>query len=124
MTCQPEFWAVGLDVTDHFQIEDEDKPFISRIIDVFIYDKTEHTHCCELIPSYWLVYLNTFVLFEGEAPDEVHERVVERYCHVPTEDCYIHISDVDKLKDWHVKFHGEAENLEEAREYWSGNPPF
>jgi hypothetical protein len=124
MTGQPEFWAVGLDVTRHYQIEDEDKPFVDKIIDVFIYNKNECTHCCELTPSYYLEYLETFVLFEGDVPDEVRERIDERYCHEPTEDCYAHTYFVDGLTKWHVKFPGEAENLEEARDYWSGNPPF
>lgn len=123
-TFPPEFWAVGLDVTKHYEIEEEDKPYISQIVDVFVYNRNECTHCCELTPSYWLMYVDTFVRFGPTPSDEVKERIDSRYCHEATEDCYVHCSDVDKLKRWNVKVPGEPKTMEEAHENWVSNPLF
>lgn len=121
---KPEFWAVGLDVTKHYELEEEDKPYVSNIVDVFIYNKNEVTHCCELTPSYDLVYVDTFIRFGQFTSDEVRERIDSRYCHEATEDCYVHVHDVDKLKEWHAKVPGEPTTIEEAHECWVANPLF
>lgn len=118
-----EWHAVGLDVTGHYRIAEEDRPHIRRIIDTFIYDRSTVTHLCELTPSYDLHFLHTEIEWEGFPPDEIRERLDERYAHEPTEDCYMHCSDIDRVKEMHVPF-GRPASEDEARDYWQGNCPF
>lgn len=118
-----EWWAIGLDVTRHYNIADEDRPHIRRIIDTFMYDRSEVTHCCELTPSYWLVYLHTEIEWQGEPSEEIRERIDERYAHEETDDMYVHCAEIAGAKELHIAY-GEPATEDEAREYWQGNYPF
>lgn len=116
--------AVALDVTRHYNLAEEDKPLITRILDVFIYNPGERHHACEITPSYWLEHVYTTVETAVDTSDEDRERLDLKYAHEPTEDCYMHISDVEKVPEDRRKDLGEFESLEEAREYAQGNCPF
>ncbi len=118
-----EWWAVGLDVTRHYKIAPEDRPHIRRIIDTFIYDRSTVTHLCELTPSYFLVFLHTEIEWEGFPADEIRERLDDRYAHEPTDDCYMHCRDIERIEKMHVPF-GQPATEDEARDYWQGNYPF
>lgn len=123
----PYDWrAQGLDFTRHYNIKDEDKPYIDRIVDVFMYDANTHTHCCEVTPSYWMMWLYTFVVWKGEPSEEVRERIDARYCHEAADDCYMHVAGVQMLTDFAASYDGQdAKDITEddIREYWSGNVP-
>lgn len=124
MDTVPHDWrAVGLDVTSHYHIDDEDKPYVERIIDTFFYDRTEHTHLCEMTPSYFLRYLSTFIVSKENTPEHVREHLDQKYCYEPTEDSYVHVSDVDRITEFTATY-GEDADEETVREYWSGNTPF
>lgn len=118
-----EWWAIGLDVTRHYNLAAEDRPHIARIIDTFMYDRSVRTHCCELTPSYWLVYLHTEIEWQGFPSDEVRERIDQRYAHEETDDIYVHCHEVEAARQMNVAY-GEPATQEEAREYWQGNCPF
>ena len=123
---RPDFWAVALNVTSHYEIEEKDRPFIKSINDVFMYDQNTRTHLCEATPSYYLVYLYTFVLFVEGAPDEVVGEIEQRYCYEPTENSYLHCSDVEALpmRRQYDATGTEEQSEELAREFWQSNLPF
>lgn len=128
---KPEFWAVGLDVTQHCNIADDDKKYIKRIIDVFMYDKNTVTHLCEAAPSYFLEYLYTFVEFTdymNTIDGDVTDHIDQAYCYSPTDDSYSHCGDIDKLTDFHQKVTGVRasvdDDVEDVREFLFGNRPF
>lgn len=128
MNAIPHDWrAVGLDVTQHYNLQDEDRPHVTRIIDVFFYDRNEHTHLCELAPSYYLRHLYTVIVSPDETPDDVRDRLDGRYANEPTDDCYMHVSDVDRLTDLTASYgdsdEDKAADEETVREYWQGNCP-
>jgi hypothetical protein len=116
--------AVGIDVTAHYSVAEEDKPHVKRIIDVFFYDRNEHTHLCEATPSYFLRYLYTTIEYaEGVFFNEdLRERLDQEYAHCYTEDSYMHVSDVDRITEL-AAVYGEEATEEEVREYWQGNCP-
>lgn len=114
--------AVTVDVTAGYSLKSEDAPLIKEIRDVFFFFPEERTYCCEMTPSYNLMYLYTYVVcMEEDISEKVRERLDERYCHEPTEDCYMHCSRVEKLSP---KDCGEFDDEDSAREYLQGNCPF
>lgn len=131
---KPEWWAVARDVTSDYSIAEEDKPKIKRILDVFYYDANTYTYCCELAPSYHLRYLYTTIETDLDTLDEDRDRLDEEYCHEPTEDIYMHASDVKSLPaDLKVAFGEIADHIDRSdpqeeedyvRETWQGNCPF
>ncbi|MCI0421489.1 MAG: hypothetical protein L0312_20070 [Acidobacteria bacterium] len=130
---------IALNRTQDYAIEDEDKPFVHAIREVYLYDRNEHTYCCELTPSYWLLYVSTMVLFPEGTTEEVIERVEQRYIadSPPSDNCYVHVYEIDSIAEQHKKWwkhHGRTgvkykdverdEQLEALIEHFSANTPF
>jgi hypothetical protein len=124
----PHDWrAVGMDSTFAYIIAEEDRPYVKRIIDVFFYDKNEHTYVCELTPSYFLRHLYTFIEWADgpEVSAGKQDELDNRYCHEPTDDTYMHCSDVDRLTEFVATLPDSGNDTEdEVREHWQGNCPF
>lgn len=109
--------VIKLNSTPDYCLKHGDKQFIKRIWDVWVYDKNQHTHCCELTPSYSLIHLYTEVELsdKGSAlPDAKKDEIYERYEHEPTDDKYVHVSDIDRLEEILLK--------KPFRYYVYGNP--
>ena len=93
--------VIAIDETRYYDIEAADKPLIKKILGVYLYDKNEVTHCCELTPSYWLIHLYNLVIFteEGEALDEITRDLKRDYYEMSdSEDKYFHCHDVDEME--------------------------
>jgi len=93
-------YAVALDQTLDYYIEPEDAPYIARIWEGYVFDRNQRTHCCELTPSYFLLYLQTRVELtdDGHAlDDEARDRLCNRYEREPSDDCYVHCGDIERL---------------------------
>jgi hypothetical protein len=90
--------VVALNVTGRYLIDDQDRPFIKRIDDVFLYDRNERTHCCEWTPSHYLIYLYTNVVVSAETDDRKREALQEKYGYLPTDNCYVHCHEIDAIE--------------------------
>jgi len=78
----------------------EDKPYIESVEDVYLFDKNRVTHCCELTPSYYLMFLYCRINFskKGEKLSDVeHEKLRDKYELEPGEDIYVHTHSIDQL---------------------------
>ena len=110
-------------------IDDGDKAYIKEIRSVYAYDPESGTYLCELVPSYDLRYLHTYIVFTDELEkqklsDELRDILDEKYCHQDSEDMYMHVSDIRALKDPAPKECGEFDTLEDGCEYLNSNWPF
>lgn len=128
---KPDWYAAAIDETAHYTIEEEDKPFIERIVGVYFFDRNEYTHCCEVTPSHYLRYLSDSVRCKDDTPDDVRERIYELYEHCGGEDCYMHVSSVDRIPEKFKHHYGEPQDADaedrgegEVREHFQGNCPF
>ncbi len=93
-------YAVALDET--FYIAPEDQPYVARIMGTYVFDRNEHTHCCEWTPSYYLIFVSTSIVLTdaGEALGEsAREELYERYETEPSEDGYFHCHEIDRIID-------------------------
>lgn len=129
---------IALDETEYYNIAEEDRPHIKKILGVYMYQPDVRTHCCELTPSYWLEPLYTTIVFAdhvyGEGPDDSIEALLilqdlidsldNKYAHEPMEGCYVHcrVIQARPFNSEHIEG-GEFESEEEAREYYQGNCP-
>ena len=120
MTEQHNWHAVAIDVTRYFNIRDEDKPYVEKIDAVHFFDKNQHTHCCDLSPSYLLCGIYHTVHFPLNTPDDVRERLFERYELEGPDDCYMYCRDVERLKVIPLPKHHDSDE-EEVREHLQGN---
>lgn len=119
--------AISRNHTRHFNIRDEDKPYIKEIRSVYAYNPESSTHLCELTPSYDLRYLHTYIILACDVSEDKRCELDERYCYESSEDDYMHVSDVrqfEKDNPTHHKECGEFESIEEACEHLNGNWPF
>lgn len=112
--------AVAVDETAHYQIDEEDRPFVEKILGVYLYDATERTFCCELTPSYYLRHVYDEVIVPLGTPDEDRNRVQEKYAYLGGEDCYVWCSRVSQFA---TKQFGDGEFDEVVQEV-QGNPPW
>jgi len=60
-----DIYAVNLDFTDDFAIDPADRPYIENIRAIFMFDRNQRTHCCELTPSYYLIHLYDEIYWTG-----------------------------------------------------------
>lgn len=120
---KPDWWCVALDETRYYNIAEEDKPKIEKIVGVYIFNRSEYTHCCEIAPSYSLIHLYDAV-YLTEFGEDFGDEMDEKYAHNDSDDCYMHVADVEAIDASKKKQYGEAENEDEVREYWQGNCPF
>jgi hypothetical protein len=96
----------------------------AKVIGTYVYDETERTYCCEIMPSYWLEYMGTHVepgreLTEEEW-DKVHEFIMEGEAEHGDAGHYRHCSSMKSFKPEIVP--GSCDTMDEVREYWNGNP--
>ena len=119
-----DYWCLCLDQTPYYTIPPDEVPFIEKIVGIYFYDASSRTYCCESTPSYWLEYIGDSVYFRPDTPDEKREELQEKYETCGGENCYMHCSDIDRLPAEQLNHYGTAENLDEVREYYQGNPVF
>lgn len=108
-----DWWCVKIDETRHWNIAEEDKPFIARISGVYVYARNSHTHLCEMTPSYWLCFV-TYVIdyFDGvEVSDEKSDQINQDYALQFSDDAYMHCHDVDQIGGQH--HYGEVADAED-----------
>jgi len=133
-------YVIALDETDHYYISEADRPYIRQIRGVYLFDRNERTHCCELTPSYYLIRLWDEVLLTeaGEALDDfAADRLYQEYEYCGGDDCYVHCHTIEKLigdsKPFTVHHHGDTEvdeqdvdhdgQMEALREEFNCNHP-
>lgn len=116
----------------HTPIPEHLKEFIKELREVYIFDKSSRTHCCELRPSYELIALPYSIIFVDGLSERKQEGLEEMFYENP-EDCYKHCSYVDSLPKEQFDSYGEIECdednteydiREEVREYYQCNPKF
>lgn len=134
-------YAVALDETANYAIEEADQPYIEKIVGVYLLDRNQRTHCCELTPSYWLIWLyDQVVLTEaGQKLDDLAvDALYQKYEYCGGEDIYVHCHSIDALiernEKWTVYHYGDPEvdeddvdyddQMEGIREHLCGNCPF
>jgi len=113
--------AITVNDTAHYTIKPEDRADIQSIHTVYVYDCGVRVHCCELLPSYELRYLYTYIAYSADVGDERLDELESRYCHEGGDDTYMHCRTriFDTAKDC-----GEFETMEEAIVHLQGNCPF
>jgi hypothetical protein len=92
--------AIALDETEYYQIDPEDAPYIRRILGGYVFDRNLHTHCCELTPSYFLIFLFTSVELTDAGlalDDDARGEIYDKYEYEGGDDCYMHVHTVDAI---------------------------
>jgi hypothetical protein len=114
---------------------------VKAVWGVFVYNERRHTNCCELTPSYELIFVHDQVEFDGEVSEAHRDRVENEVMGVESESAsYMHVHRIDRIplcrkrqgnrqerfllysaadcREWKMD-HDEA--IERAREYCQGN---
>jgi len=138
-------YAVALDRTGDYNIESEDRHYIARILEGYVFDRNQQTHCCELAPSYWLLSLFASVELTDAGlalDDDARGKLYDRYEGENADDCYIHCSEIERIiekaQPSYVCHYGDTvrqeevddldarhdAELENIREHLSCNHPF
>ncbi len=132
---KPDWWAVEIDETRNWNLDDKDRPFVEKITGVYFYDRNEHTHCCELTPSYYLRTLGSSIHFKSDTPDAVQERITDALASelYGGDDIYMWVMHVEAIDDKHKHHYGALDDADDCtkeeqedavREYYNGNSPF
>jgi hypothetical protein len=130
---EPEYWAIQFDETRYYNIGPKDKPYIKRIFCVYVFNRHEATHLAEITPSYFLMYVNSWIDYKKnmDKHEEIRDEIEERFLYsAENEDTYMHCSSVDAYCKKHPKNCRKLggperfESLEDAREHVQGNWQF
>ena len=111
---KPKYKLFTIDDTRHWNLPD--LPETSKILSVYLYDESSHTHCCELTPSYECRKLYS-VLDDDSIGGKQHDLLMDLidYNDNVGDISYYHCSFVDGLK--RVEVEGDFDDIEEAIEY-------
>jgi hypothetical protein len=131
----PKIGAVRIDETQYWSDDVQEK--VDKIYGVYLFDKNQHTHLCELTPSYCLWYMGFAVYADGLDADELCELEDDMRSNDYSEPVtYMHCSAVDKMDaenfDWdfnvdHENYDYDDEDsyrdmIDDMMEAYSGNP--
>lgn len=134
--------VIAIDETEHYTFPVEDRPYIKKILAVYLYDANERTHCCELTPSHFLRYLYHVVRLTEAGENLSDERREDFYTDYEVsnfnEDVYMHCATLEQLaeagtpEDYHnygatgVSYEDSDydDQIEGLVEHLNGNPPF
>lgn len=111
-------YLVKLDETEYW-CEDIQK-VAGKLYGVYAYNPKKHVHCCELAPSYELVFVGTTT--ENFVDDTINEMIMEN--DEVGEVRYFHVSYIDQIKKPNKRSIAGFESLEDAQEYARGNAIF
>ena len=130
-------FVVALDETTHYCVRDEHKSLIAEIRGIYMLDRNEITYCCELTPSYYLIYIQDQVILTPEADktltDEEKGSIYEEYEQSGGDNIYVHCRQIDNIIRSRKKVHhygktgvkysdsSYEEQIEGLREHFQGN---
>ena len=134
--------VIAIDETKFYTFPAEHAPYIDRILAVYLYDASERTHCCELTPSHFMIFLYHVVRLTkaGESlSDEERGKLYDEYeIENYGEDCYMHCRDLERRAEagtpenyynygaTEVSYEDSEydDQIEGLIEHLNGNPPF
>ncbi len=139
-----DWWFIGIDETAHWNLPEKLSKHIKTINTVYVFNRNEHTHCCELTPSYWMSCVDYDIIWHPEFYETPNcERLRDYAFNLLNNvarfesDCYMHVRSVEALlaksddvvPRWR---YGASEDdldtvqaeLEALFEYWHGCPRF
>jgi hypothetical protein len=71
----PDFWLVKIDETDKWC--DSLKSKVKRIWGIYLIDVTQHTYCCEMTPSYWCDFVESYPQHFAETSTDEQDKLNE-----------------------------------------------
>lgn len=125
----PEIHAIVFDTTRYWDKGFLEEHGITKIEEVYLYDKNEVTYCCEVTPSYWLRWVdaNATTIHDDDAYDRDWdaERKRDRANELVREGAmlsahdegwgiYVHCHEIDR-----VKRQEKWLDIEECKDDWS-----
>lgn len=136
-TVPVDAYLVSFDETWGWVINQEDAPFIRAIHSVYLVDRSQRTHCCEMTPSYFLIYMYDVVECQPGTTDDRAQRLYEKYENLGGDDCYVHCHELETiikadekgkvchLGTTNVSFDDVChdDQMEALREHYCANPP-
>jgi len=90
----PKIMIVAFDNTEYYESKLVEK--CGRIADVYYYNASEVTNCCEVIPSYHLTYVTSHCEKTEDDPDaqiDIYDSLGE--ANIDTTDMYVHCHKLD-----------------------------
>ncbi len=132
--------VVAITETHHYDLPPEHARYIENIRGVYLYNANRRTYCCEMTPSFWLIFLCHSILLskEGKAiDDEVCEKLYEEYeIDNPGNNQYVHCAVIEQLTKTtsnYLEYGATGESYEDSDyneqieglvEHFQGNTPF
>ena len=118
----PKFVAIRMDETRHWT--DDIKSRVKVIYSHYLFDEHQCTHCCEITPSYWLMWVGFDIEMEdpeAEIPDDLYEAIESAYQSNALENSgYHHCRVIDRIKDEDMKkVFMEGDELEKRSDGYS-----
>lgn len=91
----PDFWLVKIDESEYWS--DSIRQRVKRIWSVYLLDTSRHTHLCELAPSYWLEFVESYAEHLPETDESEREKLSDTIADesqtCDSQDMYVHVSD-------------------------------
>lgn len=119
---QPQWICISLNETHYYEIDPEDKILIKEINGIYFYDKNLNTFLCTSTPSYFLMALRNQVVCIDGVPEEIRDRLYEKYENAPMEDSYFECYGIDSISsDRKHEYDHPEKDKQVVREYYQGN---
>lgn len=97
-------YAISRCETEYFVIDPEDAPLIEQIRGVYMFDYSRRTFCCEVTPSYRLIFLYHQVYLREDLSENRRGDLYEKYESAPGDDIYVHCCNIDMDSEWVISY--------------------
>lgn len=94
---KPCIFLVAIDATSNYSQQLVEK--YGRIFDIYYFNRNEVTHCCEVTPSYYLHYVESYCEKQPE-DEELRDKMYDdlQEANLFEQGGYYHCHSIDKLK--------------------------
>ena len=138
ITLAPDWCFIGLDQFEHWRFPADLAPYVEKVVACYAFNRSLHTHCCEITPSYWLEFIAHEARVKDGTPNAIRDRICELVMSEPGDGQYMHVATVNRMAERAPKFfHRFTDELDEddrpadpgelpdaVHEYWNRNPKF
>jgi hypothetical protein len=106
-----DIWLLVQDETEYWNLDPQHMAMIERIEGVYLYDKNQVTHCCEVTASYCLLFVENRAVFKPDVSEEDIDEIDGIIRGVPQEQdvTYMHCHTVDDIPDRKKHHYGSPE---------------
>ena len=96
----PDVYVIVMNETCYWNLPEALMQHVERIEGVYVFNRNEHTYCCEMTPSYWLEFVENRAIYKEGTPSRLIDEIDNQVLSASDEHGhYYHVYEIDTAID-------------------------